>query len=241
MTEGNSDNLVISRERNRVRRAGYLQYAVILFLVLSACWTYWPGFETWRLAADPYDFYVMGACIAAMLIYGLAFVGMPSVAARSERLIPRQVDVYLTQARWQWLLSLVLLLGPVAGTSRLIANIDEGIRAHRLPADYFSHSAILSPAMLGILFIGYSLSFVIPITWFRPAYKHVLQDELVRELRAKAVKVGYISAVSAIGAGFIVLATSTVNPMQLMLWLGYLVVALPVLSYVALEAMAGRE
>ncbi len=103
MAECNSDDDVVTLERERVRRVGYLQYAVMLFLVLTACWTYLPTLEAWRLAAFPYDFYVMAAFVAVTLVYAVAFVGWPSAAARSERLIPRQIDGYLTRARRQWL------------------------------------------------------------------------------------------------------------------------------------------
>ncbi len=136
---------------------------------------------------------------------------------------------------------LIMLLAPVAQTSRLIATIDEGVRVHRLPADYITHSSIGGPALLGLLFVGYSLNFAMPFTWFRQAYNQVLQDELVRELRAKAIKIGYIGAVAAMAAGYIAPFVITVDPLQLLLWLGYAVVALPVLSYVALEAQAERS
>jgi hypothetical protein len=241
MAEYNSDDVVIAQERKRVRRVGYFQYAAMLVLVLIAGWAYLPALEPWRLAASPFDDYVMAACVVAILVYGLVFVEWPSVAASSERLIPRQIDGYLTQARRQWLFSLVMLLAPVAGTSRMIATIDEGVRVHRLPADYMTHSGIASPLLVGLVFIGYALSFALPVTWFRRAYNQALQDELVKDLRARAIKIGYIGAVAAMAAGYIVPFLTPIDPLQLMLWLGYAVVALPVLAYVALEAQAGRS
>ena len=234
----NSDDDVLIQERKRLRRAGYLQYGGMLFILLMACWAYLPTLEAWREAAFPFDFYVMGACILAMFL-GVAFVGTPSAAAESQRLIPRQIDGYLTQARRQWLLFLVLLLGPVAGASRLIASIDEGVRVHRLPADYAVTHGGSSQMLLALMFIGVAVSFALPLT-FRSAYNQVLQDELVRELRAKAIRIGYIGAVAALAAVFVLLSVSAIDPRQLLLWLGYAVVALPIVSYALLEARAGR-
>jgi hypothetical protein len=241
MAEYNSDDVVIAQERKRVRRVGYLQYAAMLFLVLIAGWAYLPALEPWRLAASPFDDYVMAACLVALLVSGLVFIKTSTAAASSERLIPRQIDGYLTQARRQWLFSLAMLLAPVAGTSRMIATIEDGIRVHRLPADYMTHSGVISPLLLGLVFVGYALSFVLPITWFRRAYNQALQDELVKDLRTRAIKIGYIGAVAAMAAGYIVPFVTAIDPLQLLLWLGYAVVALPVLAYVALEAQAGRS
>jgi hypothetical protein len=242
MAQSKSDDDVITRERKRVQREAYFQYGGMLILVVLAGWTYFPALETWRLAASPYDYYIMAACIAAFLVYGFVFVGWPSVAARSERLIPRQIDGYLARARWQWLFLVVALLGGVASTSKMIAGVDEGIRVHRLPADYIvTHNGIFGPAAMAFCFILCSLSFALPFTWFRRAYNQVLQDELVREIRAKAIKIGYIGAVIAMTAGYVVMSVTTINPLQWMVWSGYAVVALPILAYAALEAWAGRS
>jgi len=242
MAQSKSDDDVIAQERERARHRAYLQYAAMLLFVLLAAWTYMPALEPWRLAASPYDLYVMAAVVAAMLIYFVAFVRWPSAAAQSERLIPRQIDGYLARARWQWLFLVVMLLGGVASASTMIANIDEGIRVHRLPADYIiTHNGISGPAATAFCFILCSLFFAVPLTWFRRAYNQVLQDELVREIRAKAIKIGYIGAVAAMSAGYVVVSVTTINPLQWLVWSTYAVVALPILTYTALEARAGRS
>ena len=242
MAHSKSDEEVITQERKRVQRGAYLQYGGMLFLVVLAGWAYLPVPRAWRLAASPYEFYVVAAGFAVMLVYALGFVGVPSTASQSERLIPRQIDGYLTQARRQWLLLIAMLLAPVAGASRMIATIDEGVRVHRLPADYaITHSSLVSAALLAFAFFLSALSFALPLTWFKKGHGQALEDELVQELRAKALKIGYVGAVAAMAAGYVVVSVTPLNPLQWLVWAGYAVVALPVLAFTALEAQAGRS
>ena len=42
-------------------------------------------------------------------------------------------------------------------------------------------------------------------------------------------------------AGYVVVSVTTINPLQWLVWSTYAAVALPILTYTALEARAGRS
>jgi hypothetical protein len=243
MANSISDDEVVLLEHKRSQRMRHLQYAAMLLFVCFLGLQYMPMSEDLRDALFfPYGVYAMGACVIAMAIYRVVFIGLPSAPAKNVRLIPRLVDDYQSSARRQWMILLLILLMAVASGNHLIADVERGMRAHHLPADYdITHFGILGPALMALCLVGTALSFAIPLLWFRRTDNQALKDELAAELRAKALKVGYIGAMASLAGAFVVLSVAAVSPLRLILWLGYANVALPVIWYLALEWRAGHS
>jgi len=179
----------------------------------------------------------------AILIYRIVFVGYASAEAKSKRLIPSQVDEYQSRAGREWLLMLLILLMSVLGENRLIANIDALIRQHPALAGQIgiAHDGALGPVLIAGIAFFCAVSFAIPIVWIKRAYNRTLHDELTTKLRAKALQAGYIAAIGMFAGAFVSLAVTTVNPLQLILWLMFAGVALPILYFMWLEWRANRS
>lgn len=230
-----TDDEIIAEERRRYRRRVRELMVPLLALV---------GLVLLLLAADHFRLLTQlgishGFVAAVLDFFPFALVAVivialvrnrPSKDAHSERILRRQIDTY--SARWRWLTIMILILLPVM--------------AHNLTAraallrDHVSWDRLFQP--LSFLFVALTFSGVVSFGYgfARKSYREALSDELARALRARTVRIGYLSLMGMLSAAYLAVLyrlapATTVLPAVLAAG-----VAVPMIYHLVLDWRAGR-
>ena len=227
-----SETDLIAYEQRRARRERVFLYLVFAFIVYMTVTEYLP--LAWQLQNWPKLYGILA--VAAAFALRILLVRQPSIAARDEKVVRKLSDDHQLRVRLSWLMMLILLLHLALTDSRSITTIAEGIRTHRLPSNSFDPSPFMTAGFFILCAVGlYSGNWLI-----KREFRAAVNDELTRALRGRALAAGYLFAMCLLAGAFVTIMVTQVNAAQLLLWLMFAGVAVPVLYFLFLDWRASR-
>lgn len=177
--------------------------------------------------------------VALVVLFVITFVGIakyykPPPEIANPRIVRRQIDVH--HRRWRIILGVNLFT-----TFVCVFNLSRVLPSPAAVGSMWPLAVGFCVALLPILF-----AFVLSVGpgWqgmAEPGLSEILDDEFVRNLRARTMRFGYVLLMVLMGA---VLLTGIVNPaltLPALCWALFAGFAVPTLYYIVADWRAGRE
>lgn len=207
--------------------------AALLLLVAIYAAAYFTG-EAALVQSQSFQI-AIGVLFAAGVVIVMARFGSkfrPDAAsdASGPRIVRRRIDAH--HRYWRW--SLV---------SGLVATSSWGLNFNRL-ADFAREDRGLALVAGGTMIFVMALFSVLTIAgpgWFSRDLHAILNDEFIRDLRARTARLGYLTMMAAMAAALFAAIWRPDLAQPALAWAFYAGFAIPVLYYVIADWRAGRE
>lgn len=174
--------------------------------------------------------------LAAAVFFGIAFIhfshrAIPPEEAMESRILRKRIDTL--HRNWRWLL---LCLVVTSGCSTFSYS-------HLMNALPGSQPSIALLIALAIIFqtVLFSLHTLMGPGGFHSEVRRALQDEFVRELKIKTMRIGYITMMLACAATLLVIALHPAFSGAAITWALYAGYAVPTLYYIIADWRASRD
>jgi hypothetical protein len=167
----------------------------------------------------------------AFLRFGQKFRPDAYSDAADPRIVRRRIDAH--HRYWRW-----TLLAGILSTSVL------GLNFGYVLADLTRADRILALLAGGIMIVVIALFSVLTLIgpgWFNRELHAILNDDFVRDLRARTARLGYLTMMAATAAALLATIWRPDLALSALAWAFYAGFAVPALYYIIADWRAGRE
>lgn len=235
-----SDDEILAK-LNANERAGW-QLALVLLsavLVLIAIYAaaYFTG-EVMLVQSDSAQI-AIGLLFVAALVFAFASFArrirpVASSDANDPRIVRRRIDAHHRYWRSMLVAYLLMTLGQLPTltiASRAFGTLDHSYRLLAVAAGAAMIATLLLPALVTIAGPG----------GFNRELRGILNDDFVRELRARTIRLGYLTMLAAVSAGILAVVWRPDLALQAPRWSLCAGVVIPVLYYIFADWRASRD
>lgn len=235
-----SDDEILAKlnanDRAGDRLALVLLSAVLVLVAIYAA-AYFTGEVT--LVQSQAGQIAIGGLFAMVLVFAIAGFGrrfrpVGSSDANDLKIVRRRIDSHHRHWRLMlvsWLTVILSLLPSVTIAAPTLGALGH---AHPLLA-MAAAAAMIAPVVL------FSLLMIAGPGWGNREMRAILNDEFVRQLRARTIQLGYFTMLTAVSAGILAAVWRRDLASLVLLWTLYAGFAVPALYYVIADWRAGRN
>jgi hypothetical protein len=212
-----------------------LSAALVLVAIYAAA--YFSG-EVMMVQSTGAQIAIGGLFVVAV---GFAFLGfarrirpVAQSDANDPRIVRRRIDAHHRDWRlmlMSWLVMILGLLPTLTMAGRTLGALGHAYR----PLAIAATAAMIAPIML------LSLLTIAGPGWGNRELRAILNDDFVRQLRARAIRLGYLTMLMTVSAGFLAAVWRPDLALQALGWSLCAGSAIPALYYVIADWRAGRE
>jgi len=160
--------------------------------------------------------------------------------ANEDRIIRQRIDARQRRLRWLMLFNVLAGFGCALSDSYAFRHLGNADRIFGVFGGV-SFVAVLSGVGLVLPFLMFSLPVIYGTAFLSAAHSDATEDELSRALRARALRVGYVTLLLAISAALVAILYRPSLAVAILPWVLFAGFAIPSLYYVFLDWRAGRN
>lgn len=151
--------------------------------------------------------------------------------ATDPRIIRRRIDTHHRYWRWTLLSALVATSASMLSFSYALGRLSH--------ANHFL--ALIAGAIMIVVMGLFAAHTLAGPGWFNGKLHAILNDDFVRQLRARTARLGYLAMMVSVSAGILAALWRPNLALQALAWSLYAGFAIPTLYYVIADWRAGRE
>jgi hypothetical protein len=207
--------------------------AAVLLLVAVYVAAFFTG-QTALLQSQVFQI-VIGVAFTAIIVFVIARFGRkfrPDAYrnAADPRIARRRIDAHHRYWRWS-------LVSGLAATSMWGLNFNNLVRFAREDQGF----ALVTGGAMILVMALFSVFTIVGPGWFSRELHAILNDEFVRDLRARTARLGYLTMMAAVAAALLTTIWRPNLALPALAWAFYAGYALPTLYYVVADWRASRE
>jgi hypothetical protein len=231
-----SDDEIIAKldasDRAVTRMILALAGAVLLLVAIYAA-AYFTG-ESALLQSEGFQFAIAVLFAAGVVIviarFGRKYRPDAYSDASDPRIVRRRIDAHHRYWRWS-------LVSGLVATSTWGLNFNNLVRFAREDGGL---ALVASGIMISIMAL-FSVLTIIGPGWFSRELHAILNDEFIRDLRARTVRLGYLTMMAAMAAALLTAIWRPDLALPALAWAFYAGFAIPALYYVIADWQASRD
>lgn len=227
-----SDEEIIAEERrryrHRIRLLAIFIAAMATLLLLSEAYSHHLLGPLGILPAAIVRYFPM---LVAVFFLVVIWRNRPSKEARSPRVLRKQIDGHMAQ----WRLVTLVMVVVVAMSAQIEVNLARHLSGVPPWRAWFQPGAFLFVIVVfsGVAVFGYGFA--------SKSYREAMSDELIRALRARAVRAGYLAMMILLSAAYLAILHGLVSAVTVLPWLLAAGVTIPMLYFLILDWRAGAD
>jgi len=234
MTEPSDDEIIakLNASESFAIRFALVGVGLVALMALTFAAAYFSGHG----ALLQNEFIQAGVAVGVVVLFLTAFFGFSrrfvSLAESEDpRIVKRRIDVH--HRKWRW-----VLVSNIPVTGICVWNF---VRALNGLADIDRFFAVVFAGLIVFQVVLFTVHTLAGPGGFSPKMHNLLNDDFVRDLRARTARVGYGIMMLAAGSALIVGTWRPDLALPTLAWALYAGFAIPALYYIIADWWAGRE